>query len=97
MRLAVASLLAVSLSFTIARTADAGCGFYAAPESKAAGAALINDADQVALMREGTRFALTMSTNYKGPLEDFAMVVPVPVVLNKDNVKTLSPTIFTHL
>jgi len=97
MRLAIASLFALSLSVTLARTANAGCGFYAAPESKAAGAALVNDADQVALMREGTRFALTMSTNYKGPLEDFAMVVPVPVVLQKENVKTLSPAIFTHL
>jgi hypothetical protein len=97
MRLAIASFFALSLSVAFARPAHAGCGFYAAPESKAAGAALINDADQVVLMREGTRFALTMSTNYKGPLEDFAMVVPVPVVLHKENVKTLSPAIFTHL
>ncbi len=89
-------LAIASLVLAAAHDASAACGFYTAP-SKASGAALINDADQVALMREGTRFALTMSTNYKGPLEDFAMVVPVPVVLKKENVKTLSPAIFTHL
>ena len=43
----------------------------------------------VAMMREGTRTVLSMSNNYKGPTADFAMVVPVPVVLQKENVKTL--------
>jgi hypothetical protein len=87
--LGVASLL-------LARAADAGCGFYTNPLTASA-TALVNDADQVALVREGSRVALTMSTNYKGPLEDFAMVVPVPVVLHEAQVKTLSPEIFTHL
>src|SRR5262245_10881333 len=69
------------------------CGFYVAPND----APLYNDATQVALMREGTRTALAMSNNYKGPIEDFAMVVPVPVVLQKDNVKTLSHSLFKKL
>lgn len=80
----------------VAQSADAGCGFYTNPETASA-TALVNDADQVALVRDGSRVALTMSTNYKGPLEDFAMVVPVPVVLKQEQVKTLSPEIFTHL
>lgn len=88
---------AVALLSTVAvADARAGCGFYTAPLSASA-AALVNDADQVSLVRDGTRFALTMSTNYKGPAEDFAMVVPVPVVLKKEQVKTLTPAIFTHL
>ena len=37
---------------------------------------------------------MTMSNNYKGPPEDFAMVVPVPVVLKKEQVKTLKPEVF---
>ena len=32
---------------------------------------------------------LSMQNNYKGPPEDFAMVVPVPVVLHEGDVKTL--------
>jgi hypothetical protein len=73
--------------------AKAFCGFYVAPSD----APLYADATMVALMREGTRTALTMSNNYKGPLADFAMVVPVPVVLNKEDVRTLPPHIFKRL
>lgn len=94
MKLVAAAVVAAAVS--VALDARAGCGFYTAPLT-ASGAALVNDADQVSLVRDGTRFALTMSTNYKGPAEDFAMVVPVPVVLKKEQVKTLSPDVFTHL
>ena len=85
-----------SAAIAVAPRVEAGCGFYA-PPATASGAAIVNDADQVSLFREGNRVALTMSTNYKGPLEDFAMVVPVPVVLKEEAVKTLSPAIFAHL
>jgi hypothetical protein len=40
---------------------------------------------------------MTLSNNYKGPPQDFAMVVPVPVVLQKEQVKTLSPDVFKHI
>ncbi|MFI5297871.1 MAG: DUF2330 domain-containing protein [Polyangiales bacterium] len=76
-----------------APNADAFCGFYVAPGDKP----LYNDATMVALMREGTRTVITMSNNYKGPAASFAMVVPVPVVLQKDDVKTLNKAVFTHL
>jgi hypothetical protein len=33
----------------------------------------------------------------QGPPEDFAMVVPVPVVLKKEQVKTLAPDVFQHI
>jgi hypothetical protein len=40
---------------------------------------------------------MTLSNNYKGPAENFALVVPVPVVLKKEDVKTLSPDVLKHL
>ena len=40
-------------------------------------------------MRDGTRTVLSMQNDYEGPLADFAMVVPVPVVLHEKDVKTL--------
>ena len=89
-------LAAAALSFATlasAPRADAFCGFYVAPSD----APLYADATMVALMREGNRTALSMSNNYKGPAEDFAMVVPVPVVLQKENVKTLPLDIFKKL
>ena len=75
------------------RDAEAFCGFYVSPGDKP----LTNDATMVALMRDGTRTVMSMSNNYKGPASDFAMVVPVPVVLTKENVKTLDKGVFKKL
>ncbi len=66
------------------------CGFYVAGGD----ASLFNDATQVVLMREGTKTVLSMQNNYRGPLGDFALVVPVPVVLKEQNVKTLKADVF---
>jgi hypothetical protein len=90
------ALLALALAALLllgARPASAFCGFYVAPED----GPLYNDASQVALMREGTRTVISMSNNYRGPAKDFALVVPVPVVLHKENVKTLPRELFTKL
>src|SRR6185503_1591924 len=73
--------------------AQAFCGFYVS----GADARLFNNATQVVMMRSGTRTVLSMQNNYQGPTEDFAMVVPVPVVLQKENVKTLPREIFDHV
>jgi hypothetical protein len=73
--------------------AAAFCGFFVS----GADAKLINNASQVVLMRKGNRTVMTMSNNYKGPAENFAMVVPVPVVLHKEDVKTLEPSVFDHI
>src|SRR6187200_2490553 len=84
----------VALAGVLAPTdADAFCGFYVS----GADAKLFNNATQVVLMREGTRTVLSMQNNYQGPPENFAMVVPVPVVLQKENVKTLPPDVFDHI
>ena len=77
----------------VAASAHAFCGFYVA----GGGAELFNNATQVVLMREGTRTVLSMQNNYQGPPEDFAMVIPVPVVLKKENVKTLKKEIFGRI
>jgi hypothetical protein len=75
-----------------AGAAHAFCGFYVS----GSGEKMFNDATNVVLMRDGTRTVLSMQNDYKGPLEDFAMVVPVPVVLHEADVKTLSRTVFDH-
>src|SRR5262249_52990309 len=58
---------------------------------------LVNNATMVVLMRGGTRTVLSMQNNYEGPPENFAMVVPVPVVLQKENVKTLTREAFDRI
>lgn len=83
-------LASVSLA---AASAHAFCGFYVAGGD----ASLFNNATQVVLMREGTRTVLSMQNNYQGPPADFALVIPVPIVLKKENVKTLSKEIFARV
>jgi MYXO-CTERM domain-containing protein len=89
MRTLVAAAVAAA-TLALSPSAEAFCGFYVA----GADAKLFADATQVVLMREGTRTVLSMQNDYKGPPEKFAMVVPVPTVLQKDQVKTLARTIF---
>jgi len=86
---AMTGLVAVGVT----TTAHAFCGFYVS----GADASLYNDATMVAMMREGTRTVLSMQNNYRGPAEDFALVIPVPEVLQEENVKTLDREIFARL
>jgi hypothetical protein len=61
---------------------SAFCGFYVAK----ADADLFNQASQVVLVRDGERTVLTMSNDYQGDLKEFAIVVPVPVVLTEGQI-----------
>jgi MYXO-CTERM domain-containing protein len=88
--LAAATALASSMG---AQDARAFCGFYVSGVD----APLTNSATQVVLMREGTRTVLSMQNAYQGPPQDFAIVVPVPVVLQKENVKTLPRDVFDRV
>lgn len=73
--------------------ASAFCGFYV----NKAGGQLYADATRVVLMRDGKTTALTMQNNYAGPTEDFAMVVPVPQILQKENFKTLPHDVMDNI
>ena len=83
---------ALALALATPQQASAFCGFYVS----GSGGKLFNEATEVVLMRDGTRTVLAMQNDYKGPLEDFAMVVPVPVVLHEKDVKTLPTDVFEH-
>jgi hypothetical protein len=80
--LAIASLLLMSF-----------CGFYV---SKADGT-LKNKTSQVILVRDGNKNVITMYNDFKGDTKDFAMVVPVPTVLKKDDIKVVDQYIFQKL
>ena len=87
------AVLGLCVAMAWPTTSRAFCGFYVS----GADASLYNNATMVVMMREGTRTVLSMQNNYQGPPEDFAMIVPVPVVLQEDNVKTLPPEIFSRV
>ncbi len=75
------SLIATALTLP-SGSAHAFCGFYVGK----ADSSLFNDASQVVLVRDGDRTVVTMSNDYKGELTDFALVVPLPSVITKDQI-----------
>ena len=83
----------VILASMIAHEAVAFCGFYVA---KADGT-LKNKTSQVIIVRDGNKNVITMYNDFKGNLKDFAMVVPVPVVLQKKDIKVVEQSIFNIL
>ena len=91
--LRASTLAAILVFLALPRAALAFCGFYVAGSDKS----LTNDATMVVLMREGQKTVLSMRNAYRGPPEDFAMVVPVPTVLQKENVKTLRWEVFDKI
>jgi hypothetical protein len=89
-------MLVVLLMLVLAcpQPAKAFCGFYVSSTSDEA---LLNEATTVILMRDGTRTVLSMQNNYRGPARDFAMVVPVPVVLAEGDVQVLDEGVFDRI
>jgi Na+-translocating ferredoxin:NAD+ oxidoreductase RnfD subunit len=81
------------LAAMLTHEAAAFCGFYV---SKADGT-LKNKTSQVILVRDGNRTVITMYNDFKGNPKDFAMVVPVPVVLEKKDIKVVDQQIFNTL
>jgi hypothetical protein len=90
MKKSAAFLVLISM---LSREAFAFCGFYV---SKADGT-LKNKTSQVIIVREGDRNVITMYNDFKGDFKDFAMVVPVPVVLRKSDIKVVDQQIFQML
>ncbi len=93
LRVLLGGLMLALLQVMIPGSAEAFCGFYVA----GADDALYNNATQVVLMRSGKTTVLSMQNSYKGPPQNFAMVVPVPEVLTEDNVKILPAEVFDRV
>ncbi|MBD2085150.1 DUF2330 domain-containing protein [Coleofasciculus sp. FACHB-542] len=86
----VITLLAV---ICFAPTAWGFCGFYVAK----ADTKLYNKSSQVVIARDRDRTILTMANDYQGDVKDFALVVPVPTVLQKEQVHVGDPKIIERL
>ncbi len=89
----VLTILCTSFLIAPPEEAEAFCGFYVS----GAGEEMFNNATMVVMMREGTKTVLSMRNNYEGPPEDFAMVIPVPQVLEEEDVKTLKNDLFDRV
>jgi hypothetical protein len=85
---AIFAQLAVSVE-----PASAFCGFYVAK----ADAKLFNKSSRVVLARIGQQTAITMASDYEGEPNEFALVVPVPTFIEKNQISVVDPKTLDHL
>jgi hypothetical protein len=90
MKKTILTLMAVA---SVGQLAMAFCGFYVAK----AGADLYNNKSEVILVRDGEHTFITMSNDFSGNVKDFAMVVPVPNVLERNDIQIANSSIFKML
>ncbi len=77
----------------LAAPAQAFCGFYVAK----ADAKLFNKASKVVVARSGERTVVTMASDYQGDPKEFAVVVPVPSVIKKQQVHITENALVDHV
>jgi len=73
--------------------ASAFCGFYVAK----ADTGLFNESSKVVLARDGNRTVITMANDYQGDPTEFAMVIPVPTVITKQQVHISNTALLDHI
>ena len=73
--------------------ASAFCGFYVGKVDTK----LFNKASEVAIARHDNKTVITMANDFKGDVKEFAMVVPVPTVLEKDQIHIGEAAVLKHL
>ena len=83
----------MAATIAISTTAQAFCGFYVAR----ADTALFNGASQVVLVRDGDRTVITMANDFKGDVQDFAVVIPVPTFIEREQINVGDQAVVQHL
>jgi len=73
--------------------AAAFCGFYVAK----ADTKLFNRASQVVLVRDEDRTVLTMANDFQGDPLEFALVVPVPTFIEREQIHVGEKAVIDHL
>jgi hypothetical protein len=88
----LAGVLGLSL-LVPAPAAHSFCGFYVAK----ADSRLFNRASKVVLVRDGNRGVLTMANDYQGEPSEFAVVIPVPTFIEREQIHVGDRAITEHL
>ena len=69
------------------------CGFYVGK----ADTKLFNQASQVALVRSGERTVLTMANDFQGEMKAFALVIPVPTFIKREQIAVVDKILLDRL
>jgi hypothetical protein len=91
--LALSALIAAMLASWPTAEAQAFCGFYVGR----ADAQLYNHASQVVMVRDGDRTVLSLMNDYQGEPSDFALVIPVPAILQQGQIHIGNRELFQRI
>lgn len=89
----VLNVLLLSIIFLFKEQALAFCGFYIGK----ADTKLFNEASKVAVVRDGDRTVISMASDFKGEMTEFALVIPVPTIIGKDQIHVANNALIDHL
>lgn len=89
----IATILAAAVTVIVTTSAQAFCGLYVAR----ADTSLFNKASQVVLVRDNNRTVITMANDFEGDVEDFAIVIPVPTKIEREQINVGDRAIVQHL
>ncbi len=87
------TVIAATMTIAISAPAQAFCGFYVAR----ADTALFNQASQVVLVRDDNRTVITMANDFQGDVQDFAVVIPVPTFIEREQINVGDRAVIEHL
>jgi len=103
MKLELTTAALVAMTATLpAERAEAMCGCMIPierprPQQVAQQARILNEASKVAMVRVGETTVMTMANDVKTEAHEFALVVPVPTPIKREDVRVVSGKIFDQL
>lgn len=83
----------LTVALALSGPAAAFCGFYVAKGD----AKLFNKASKVVIARHLDRTVITMANDYQGDPSEFAMVIPTPSVLQREQINVGDPATLDHI
>ncbi len=87
-------LSVVLLSIVVlTESASSFCGFYVAK----ADTKLFNKASQVVIVRDEDKTVLTMANDFKGDPKEFAILIPVPTFIEKEQIHIADKALIDHI
>lgn len=92
-RAVVLALIALTGLLLWSSPASAFCGFYVAK----ADTKLFNKASEVVMVRHDDKTVITMANDFRGPVKEFAMVIPVSTILTREQIHVGDPALLKHL
>jgi len=93
MKAAIAVVAITAQLGMLAAPASAFCGFYVAK----ADAKLFNKASKVVLTWDDGKAAVTMASDYEGDPKEFAVVIPVPTFVARNQIDVVAMNTIDHL